>query len=462
MSVATQQKYPSLAEIVRQETDGGRLIVQFYLGVANGTLDGFRDHHRMSAARRIDKIAPKLVSEYLLKYANAQVRPSMRGSLFPMGRISPITKNPPEGSEQATRGPSVFQRRLTQLVREETGDGRTIFNFLNGVMHGTYTGFKPHHRLEAAKELASYITNDHSPSTPWEPAPAQSLPRTRYGAGTHPPTPSTGEVLDEGNSPVIPAEGNLCTTVIPVATGTHPPTSSPGEGLDEGDSPVIPAEGDLCTTVIPVATGTHPSSPSTGEGLGEGDSPVIPAEGDLCTTVIPVATGTHPSSPSTGEGLDEGDSPVIPAEAGTHPPSPSTGEVLDEGDSPVIPAEAGTHPPSFSAVNPPISLAELEQANFDSSHISRYSFARDEITGAIYAFDHIGPIVVDDDGVTYRIPPSRIAGYRRASRTNENQYLTRKTTHTQRRRQQNHNTRTGNSRPETKNSPSRSPPRFWV
>ena len=34
-----------------------------------------------------------------------------------------------------------------------------------GVMHGTLLGFKPHHRLEAAKELASYITNTPSPST---------------------------------------------------------------------------------------------------------------------------------------------------------------------------------------------------------------------------------------------------------------------------------------------------------
>ena len=168
MSVATQQKYPSLAEIVRQETDGGRLIVQFYLGVADGTLDGFRDHHRMAAANRIGKIAPKLVAQYLQKYYNNQCRDSLRGTLLPLVRRSPITKNPPERTEQAPRGPNRFQRRLAQLVRQETGDGRTIFNFLNGVMHGTYTGFKPHHRLEAAKELASYLT------PPQEPAPAEA------------------------------------------------------------------------------------------------------------------------------------------------------------------------------------------------------------------------------------------------------------------------------------------------
>ena len=175
-----RQKYPSLAEIVREETDGGRRIVQFYLGVAEGTLDGFRDHHRAAAARRLDKIAPGLVREYLQKYHSAQVRKSMRGSLFPRGRISPMQPKQTQHTESAPRGPNRFQRRLAQLVRDETGDGRTIFDLLNGVMHGTLTGFKPHHRLESAKELASYLTavvgtkmEPHTP-TPREPVPEQS------------------------------------------------------------------------------------------------------------------------------------------------------------------------------------------------------------------------------------------------------------------------------------------------
>ena len=284
----------------------------------------------MAAANRIGKIAPKLVAQYLQKYYNNQCRDSLRGTLLPLVRRSPITKNPPEGSEQATRGPSVFRRRLAQFVRQETGDGRTVFNFLNGVMHGTYTGFKPHHRLEAAKELASYLT------PPQEPAPAPPI-------------------------------------VIPAQAGTHPRSPEP------------------TPTVIPVKTGTHPQA-------GSAEAPRFP---------------TNNSKPKTKN-------------------------------------------------SPPISVEELEQANFDSSHIARYRFARDEVTGAIYAFDHKGPIIVDEDGVTHRISPNRIAGYARASHTNENQYRAGKTTHTQRRRQQHPNARTRNSRPETKDSPSRSPPKIWV
>ena len=350
MSAAIYKEYPSLAEIVRQETDGGRRIVQFYLGVADGTLNGFRDHHRMAAANRIGKIAPKLVAQYLQKYYNNQCRDSYRGTNLLPVRRSPITKNPPERSEQAPRGPNAFQRRLAQLVRDETGDGRTIFNFLNGVMHGTYTGFKPHHRLEAAKELASYLD----------------------------PT-------------VIPAPP----IVIPAEAGTHPSPLSAAHA--EPNSPIVPAS----PTVIPVKTGTHP--------------------------VPHTAVRTNPTRPA----------PQLP----TKNPKPKT-------------------------KNPPITLEELHQANFDSHHIARYSFARDDITGAIYAIDELGPLIVDEDGVPHSISPDRIAGYRpgshtkeNASRTNINQYLPARTAHTR----NNPNAPTKNSKPTTKNLPRPPPrPRFWT
>ncbi len=162
MSATIQKEYPSLAEIVRQETDGGRRIVQFYLRVVEGERDGFELCHRLTAARRLDKIAPGLVAEFLLKHANAQCRHSMRGGRLPLVRRSPVKWIPPECRESAPRGPNVFRHRLAQLVREETDDGKAIVEFISGVMHGTLTGFKPCHRMEAAKELAGYITRDES------------------------------------------------------------------------------------------------------------------------------------------------------------------------------------------------------------------------------------------------------------------------------------------------------------
>ena len=88
-----------MAQIVREVTDDGRRIVEFYLGVAEGTIDGFRDHHRAAAARRLDKIAPGLVAEYLVKYAPAHLRDSYRG----MGSIAPMKKETGERDDDAPR-----------------------------------------------------------------------------------------------------------------------------------------------------------------------------------------------------------------------------------------------------------------------------------------------------------------------------------------------------------------------
>ena len=381
MSVATQKKYPSLAEIVREETDNGRRIVQFYLGVAEGTLEGFRDHHRAAAARRIDKIAPGLVAEYLVKYAPTHLRDSYRG-IRSMGSIASMKKETPERRE---RGPNIFQRRLHKLVRKETNDGRAVVYFLCGVMHGTLLGFKPHHRLEAANELATHITHTPSPS--------------------YTPSPSTGEGWGEGDSPVTPAKAGVPASPIVVPEKSEPAPYS--------------------------IRGTHPRSQSS-------QSP----------------NHTNQSSDNP---------PIKNPKPKTSPRSPSVPSVV-----------------KF----PPISLEELEQNNFDSHHITRYKFARDEITGAIYAFDGLGPVVVDEDGVTHSISPDRIAGYDRASRTsqdsrtNQKRYPAGRTARTRNRRRKNPNSPTKNPQPTTNNppqssfprrrepipgsSPTRSPPKIWV
>ena len=293
MSVATQKKYPTLAEIVREETDNGRRIVQFYLGVAEGTLEGFRDHHRAAAARRIDKIAPGLVAEYLVKYAPTHLRDSYRG-IRSMGSIAPMKKEMPERRE---RGPNIFQRRLHKLVRKETNDGRAVVYFLCGVMHGTLLGFKPHHRLEAANELASHIT--------------------------HTPSPSTGEGWGEGDSPVAPEQ-----------SGTHPRSQVRASATRKF---VVPAQAG--TQRGGAGRGSHTPSPSTGEGWGEGDSPVSPAKSHS-NPVVPEKSepapysirGTHPrsqSSQSPNHTNQSSDNPPIKnPKPKTSPRSPSVPSVV--------------------------------------------------------------------------------------------------------------------------------------
>ena len=62
---------------------------------------------------------------------------------------------------------------------------------------------------------------------------------------------------------------------------------------------------------------------------------------------------------------------------------------------------------------PPITLEELERYNYHSGHFARHMFARDEITGGIYAFDWLGPAVADEDGNLHSISPDEIIGYER-------------------------------------------------
>ena len=221
---ATQQKYPALADIVREETEGGRHIVRFYMRVADGTLDDFQDRHRMTAARRLDKIAPGLVDEYLRKYAGS----TRRGRAL----SSTVKRAQAGGHDHAPRPISVFQRRLATVARDETGDGKAIVDFISDVMYGTITGFKPYHRLEAATELAGYILHDESyisTPTPWFPNSNSNnetaVPTTEIvvpaKAGTHPQTAST----ETDNKIVVPAEA-----------GTHPETATTETVHAEPDS----------------------------------------------------------------------------------------------------------------------------------------------------------------------------------------------------------------------------------
>ncbi len=298
-----QNSPPTMAQIVREATDDGRRIVEFYLGVAEGTIAGFRDHHRAAAARRLDKIAPGLVAEYLVKYAPAHLRDSYRGMRSPVGTTSPMNQETP--ANDAPRRSSPFRRRLAQLVREETGDGRAIVDFMTGVMHGTLTAFKPCHRLEAATELAAHITHDELNPTP-------------------------------------------------TATNDNTP--------DVGADP----------RVRPLST--------------EPDSTVVPAPN----------TVDEPTKSSRPE-------PVLSAVEG--------------------PAEAqrSAEPPQLKTKNqklttnnnfPPISIEEIMNAGYLPRHITSFKFARDQITGSVYAFDELGPFIVDEDGdEAFHISPDRIAGY---------------------------------------------------
>ena len=81
---------------------------------------------------------------------------------------------------------AVDEDLMIKLVRAQTRDGGTVIDFLDDVMHNTDDGFRPNHRIAAARELISHILRDeHGPPHP---------PRRRRAC----------PVLDTGGGPTCP------------------------------------------------------------------------------------------------------------------------------------------------------------------------------------------------------------------------------------------------------------------
>ena len=127
---------PSLADIVREETEDGRLIVRFLLDVMQGLLEQSKPCHRLDAARQLSNLGFHPAQSFI--DANTPAAPT-RKNLRAHGVL---------GVETAP-----LHQELAALIREETDNGRTTVRFLIDVMQGNIPDFKPHRRLSAAKEL---------------------------------------------------------------------------------------------------------------------------------------------------------------------------------------------------------------------------------------------------------------------------------------------------------------------
>jgi len=129
-----------LANIVADETDGGRTVVRFFVQVAEGQLDhqGFKPNHRMDAAKELVKVGLTEFDDYIRANHAATTRRAPR-------------------SQRPAPDPEMEQARqeLAQYARELTDDGRTVIRLYSEVMDGLKNdeGFKPHHRIAAAREL---------------------------------------------------------------------------------------------------------------------------------------------------------------------------------------------------------------------------------------------------------------------------------------------------------------------
>ena len=246
----TERKPPTIADIVREKTGDGALIIDFFTDVMTGRIKGAELCHRIDAAKQLVKYGSKDAAEFLAKYKGVPCGHSTRGRPNQADPCSAedrslvaVTLNAPATLTRdfLTVLSGIDEFLMARLIRAQTADGGTIIDFLDDVMQDRNEGFKTHHRIAAAKELIVHIVRDEQPSH--TPSPSTT------------PSPLTGEGWGEGDTPAVGADPR----VRPLP-GSHTPSPSTGEGgarpesprRSEGDSSVVPAqaEGNPDNTIV--------------------------------------------------------------------------------------------------------------------------------------------------------------------------------------------------------------------
>ena len=264
-----ERKPPTIADIVREKTGDGRLIIDFFTDVMTGRIEGAELCHRIDAAKQLVKYGSKDAAEFLAKYKGVPCGHSTRGrrhSAEPCAAedrsLVAVTLNAPPTLTRdfLTVLSGIDEFLMARLIRAQTADGGTIIEFLDDVMQDRTDGFKTHHRIAAAKELIVHIVRDEQ--------------------GSHTPSPSTGEGWGEGDSYVVPAKAGI---------------QGSGGGRNTAANSVHPEPGQI---VVPAEAGTQ-------GGGGGRNTAANPARTE---PVLSTAEGSvHPEPGQI----------VVPAEAGT-------------------------------------------------------------------------------------------------------------------------------------------------
>ena len=346
----TERKPPTIADIVREKTGDGALIIDFFTDVMTGRIEGAQLCHRIDAAKQLVKYGSKDAAEFLAKYKGVPCGHSTRGR---PNQADPCSTEERSLVDVTLNAPATLTRDfltvlsgideflMARLIRAQTADGVTIIEFLDDVMQDRTDGFKTHHRIAAAKELIVHIVRDEQPSQTPSPSTRETDkrgdstavgadPRVRPLPGSKTPSPSTGEGWGEGDSYVVPAqaEGNPDnTTVVPANAGTQ----------GRGGAHNTPANPFRTEPVLSTAEGSAHPNPS---------SSVVPAN----TIVVPAEAGTQgrgggrstaANSPRTEpvEGSVRAE-PVLSTAEGSAHPNPSSSVV--PANTIVVPAKAGT------------------------------------------------------------------------------------------------------------------------
>ena len=136
-------------DIILEETDGGRDIVRFLKGAANREYSNYQPHHELKAAEILAKYGFKEAAEFVRQHKASRPRRSASGgSRVPLDSV-PNQAGGPNPDPAIDPGLNEF----VQFIRDETDNGRTIVRNLIHAMETHEDPYKPHHNLEAAKQL---------------------------------------------------------------------------------------------------------------------------------------------------------------------------------------------------------------------------------------------------------------------------------------------------------------------
>ena len=137
-------------DIILEETDGGRDIVRFLKGAANREYSNYQPHHELKAAEILAKYGFKEAAELVRQHKASRPRRSSSGggSRVPLDSV-PNQAGGPNPDPAIDPGLNEF----VQFIRDETDNGRTIVRNLIHAMETHEDPYKPHHNLEAAKQL---------------------------------------------------------------------------------------------------------------------------------------------------------------------------------------------------------------------------------------------------------------------------------------------------------------------
>ena len=305
-----ERRPPTIAEIVRQKTDDGARIIDFFLDLMEGRVEDAQLCHRIDSAKQLVKYGYKKAADFIAEHGDEPCDhcESRKRGPRPRKDQGPAT-GPLQSSPLHVQGPygydfltmltedfltvlsAVDEDLMIKLLRAQTRDGGTVIDFLDNVMHGREDGFKVNHRIAAGRELISHILRDEHviARTVLEvvadprvrPLPASQIP----SPSTLTPSPSTGEGWGEGDSPARGSVGAVSKPALPGAPWQlrNSPT------VVRADARRNPGN----TIVVPAKAGTQRG--------GEGRSDLSKEPAPTTATVVPAEAGTQRG----GEGRPE-------------------------------------------------------------------------------------------------------------------------------------------------------------